>query len=218
MAKLSDEDLAYCRKLLNLLEPSFQRRQSIVNSLPANDPEATLTRAWLQRWETLSRAVQHGGGDVDHDGLIKEIAELDDALPDLSSTRAPFAQHPAEAARAIEEVRNACRSAGYTDQESALVLDQACKPQMGAPRKDRCTAFKALRMHIAGKFYPEIANELCLEHGNNDEDHRRTVRCARDEEFNPHSSDMKLDKCSEMFRDQIKDLKKVLSKYTTPSR
>jgi hypothetical protein len=192
-----DRALASYQGTLDLVEPALALARARIESLPANDPETKLWRAWLWHWATFGEALRKRA-DIDYQALFVNIIELGDALPGLSSTRPPFPKDLIEAARAVHV------SAGFADLEVNRIMDKACKDAMGARRKDRETGFKALRLQMAHKSYPQIANELCPEHGDSPKHGRH---------FHPRSGDKKLDPCSDKYRAQVRGLKKVLKKY-----
>ena len=206
MAELSDQvpldqALAAYRDLLDRVEPTFPRYRARAESLPANDPEAILTRGWLGFWEEVRSAVDQGA-DIDYGELFEAIRELGNSLPELRTTRPPFDEG------LTRTVRDSFCSQGFTDEQGDLIVDQASKPEMGAPRRDPSEKFEAYRLDMAGDSYPQIANKLCPEHGNSPK-HRRLGRAW----------DSELDRCSEKYRGQIRELKRLLQKYTAkPSR
>lgn len=174
------------------IEKTLGPCRAIIESHPI-DPLGTLINLCLQRSGALNEAVNRGDlGECEL--LFLGLKELNDELPEISTTRPPFSNELQEAAG------TRLRSAGHSESEVAEILEVANTPERGAPRDERWTAIRALRLHNDGKSYPEIADALCS--------------CAKNHSRMGLAHDKRLDPCSERYRNQIRRLSAILKKYS----
>lgn len=194
-----DQALNYYEARLTGLPGFISSERLEIESAPPNDPEARLRKARLRVLDELLDAVTRRV-DADFNSIWKRLGELNDHSPGTSSSRTPFSDEE------TDKTKDALEGTNFDEASRELVLDTFNEPKMGAPRKDRIEAIEAMRLHMEGKSYPEIADRLC---GNPSHHHGKISRHNN----YPRYEEKKLDQCSDRYRALVRGLKKILKKY-----
>jgi hypothetical protein len=162
-----------------------------------NHPLSILIALCVRQSDALAEAVSKGDS-AQCALLFKGVQELNDQLPDIADTVAPFSQD------VLDIAASQLRAAAHSDESVSTILKIANARKKGAPLRERWTAVRALRMHNDGKSYPEIADALC--------------DCGKRHARMDVGHSGRLDAHSDNFRNQIRRLKAVLKKYSRHSR